>query len=86
MTDSAANPADDLMRSNPLWAIYETVIGVIGLSAYSDRQFVIDLLNAGALGYVTKAEAGEESRGRPRRRRRRGGRRRRRPAENAVEA
>ena len=35
-------------------------IRVIGLSAYSDRQFVIDLLNAGALGYVTKAEASEE--------------------------
>jgi 1-acyl-sn-glycerol-3-phosphate acyltransferase len=33
MTDSAATPADDLMRSNPLWAIYETVTGVIGLSA-----------------------------------------------------
>jgi DNA-binding NarL/FixJ family response regulator len=35
-------------------------IGVIGLSAFSDRQFVLDLLNAGARGYVTKAEAGEE--------------------------
>ena len=35
-------------------------IRVIGLSAYADRQFVIDLLNAGALGYVTKAEASEE--------------------------
>lgn len=33
---------------------------VIGLSAYSDRQFVMDLLNAGAHGYVTKAEASEE--------------------------
>ncbi|ENO85833.1 response regulator [Thauera linaloolentis] len=35
-------------------------IRVIGLSAYSDRQFVIDLLNAGAHGYVTKAAAGED--------------------------
>ena len=35
-------------------------IRVIGLSAYADRQFVIDLLNAGALGYVTKAEASDE--------------------------
>lgn len=35
-------------------------IKVIGLSAFSDRQFVLDLLNAGARGYVTKAEAGEE--------------------------
>lgn len=33
---------------------------VIGLSAFADRQFVLDLLNAGARGYVTKAEAGEE--------------------------
>ena len=35
-------------------------IGVIGLSAFADRQFVIDLLDAGARGYVTKAEAGDE--------------------------
>ena len=35
-------------------------IKVIGVSAFSDRQFVLDLLNAGARGYVTKAEAGEE--------------------------
>jgi two-component system NarL family response regulator len=35
-------------------------IRVIGLSAYADRQFVIDLLNAGAHGYVTKAAAGED--------------------------
>ena len=35
-------------------------IRVIGLSAYADRQFVIDLLNAGARGYVTKADASDE--------------------------
>ncbi|AYH44593.1 response regulator transcription factor [Azoarcus sp. DN11] len=35
-------------------------IKVIGVSAFSDRQFVLDLLNAGARGFVTKAEAGEE--------------------------
>lgn len=35
-------------------------IKVIGLSAFSDRQFVLDLLNAGATAYVTKAEAGDE--------------------------
>ena len=35
-------------------------IRVIGLSAFADRQFVIDLLNAGARGYITKAEAGDE--------------------------
>ncbi len=33
---------------------------VIGLSAFADRQFVLDMLNAGASGYVTKAEAGDE--------------------------
>lgn len=35
-------------------------IKVIGLSAFSDRQFVLDLLNAGARAYVTKGEASEE--------------------------
>ena len=35
-------------------------IGVIGLSAFADRQFVIDLLDAGARGYITKGEAGDE--------------------------
>ncbi len=35
-------------------------IKVIGLSAFSDRHFVMDLLNAGAMGYVTKGEAGDE--------------------------
>lgn len=33
---------------------------VIGLSAFADRQFVIDLLAAGARGYITKGEAGDE--------------------------
>lgn len=35
-------------------------VRVIGLSAFVDRQFVIDLLDAGARGYITKAEAGDE--------------------------
>lgn len=35
-------------------------VKVIGLSAFSDRQFVLDLLDAGAAGYITKAEAGDE--------------------------
>jgi two-component system NarL family response regulator len=35
-------------------------VRVIGLSAFADRQFVIDLLAAGARGYITKAEAGDE--------------------------
>ena len=35
-------------------------IKVIGLSALTDRDFVLDMLKAGAAGYVTKAETGEE--------------------------
>ncbi len=37
-------------------------VRVIGLSAFADRQFVIDLLSAGARGYIPKAEAGDELR------------------------
>ena len=33
---------------------------VIALSAYSDKGHVLDMLNAGATGYVTKVEDGEE--------------------------
>lgn len=33
---------------------------VVGLSAFADRQIVLDMLNAGARGYVTKTEPGEE--------------------------
>ena len=35
-------------------------IKVIGVSAFCDRRFVLEMLNAGAAGYVTKGEAGEE--------------------------
>ena len=35
-------------------------IKVIGLSAFHDRDFILDLMKAGASGYVTKTEAGEE--------------------------
>ena len=35
-------------------------IKVIGLSAHVDRRFVIEMLDAGAAGYVSKACAGEE--------------------------
>jgi two-component system NarL family response regulator len=42
-----------LLANNP-------AIKVIGLSAYTDRDFVLDILKAGASGYVTKAESGEE--------------------------
>jgi two-component system NarL family response regulator len=33
---------------------------VVALSAYSDRPHVLDMINAGAKGYVTKVEDGEE--------------------------
>ena len=33
---------------------------VIALSAYSERQYVLDMLDAGAYGYVTKSEAADE--------------------------
>jgi DNA-binding NarL/FixJ family response regulator len=35
-------------------------IKVVGLSAYVDQRFILDMLQAGATGYVTKADAGEE--------------------------
>ena len=35
-------------------------VKVIGLSAYVDQRFILDMLQAGAVGYVTKADAGEE--------------------------
>ena len=38
----------------------DPAIKVIGLSAFTDRDFVLDMLKAGAAGYVTKAETGEE--------------------------
>jgi two-component system NarL family response regulator len=33
---------------------------VIALSAYSERRFVLEMLNAGAKGYLVKASAGDE--------------------------
>ena len=38
------------------------LVKVVALSAYSDRQYVLDMLQAGAMAYVTKAEASEERR------------------------
>jgi two-component system NarL family response regulator len=35
-------------------------VKVIGLSAYADQRFILDMLKAGAAGYVTKAAAGDE--------------------------
>lgn len=37
-------------------------IKVVGLTAYPDRHYVLEMLNAGARGYVTKSEAPEELR------------------------
>jgi two-component system NarL family response regulator len=35
-------------------------VKIIALSAHSHKRYIIEMLNAGALGYVTKDEAGEE--------------------------
>jgi DNA-binding NarL/FixJ family response regulator len=35
-------------------------LNVIALSAYSDKRFVLEMLNAGARGYLVKASAGDE--------------------------
>jgi two-component system NarL family response regulator len=35
-------------------------VKVVALSAYSDQHFVLGMLNAGALGFVTKVEASDE--------------------------
>ena len=35
-------------------------VKVIGVSAFADRDYVLDMLKAGASGYVTKAETGDE--------------------------
>jgi two-component system NarL family response regulator len=35
-------------------------VKVIALSSYSDRRYVMDMMNAGASAYVTKAEATDE--------------------------
>lgn len=35
-------------------------VKVIALSAFSDQRYVMDMMNAGAAAYVTKAEAGDE--------------------------
>jgi DNA-binding NarL/FixJ family response regulator len=35
-------------------------VKVVGLSAYADRRYVVGMMEAGASGYVLKANAGEE--------------------------
>jgi len=45
---SGAEATRSLLRSNPK-------AKVLALTAYTDKRFVTEMLNAGALGYVTKA-------------------------------
>jgi DNA-binding NarL/FixJ family response regulator len=35
-------------------------VKIIGLSAFCDQRYVLEMLDAGAVGYVTKAAAGDE--------------------------
>ena len=35
-------------------------LNIIALSAYTDKRFVLEMLNAGARGYLVKASAGDE--------------------------
>ena len=47
------NPVHQLVAAAP-------AAKVIGLSMYSDRRFVVEVLKAGAFGYVLKEHAFEE--------------------------
>jgi len=57
--DIAMPGMNGIETTEKLIAICPTV-KVIGLSAYVDQRFILDMLQAGAVGYVTKADAGEE--------------------------
>lgn len=35
-------------------------VKVIGLSAFSDQRYIVEMIKAGALGYITKAAAGDQ--------------------------
>ncbi len=50
---------DGIDATRRLLAIRPSV-KVIGLSAYSDQYYVRQMMNAGAAGYITKAESAEE--------------------------
>lgn len=50
---SGAETTRNLLRKNPNTR-------VLALTAYADKRFVSDMMNAGALGYVTKSEASEK--------------------------
>lgn len=57
--DIAMPGMNGIETTEKLMAVCPT-IKVIGLSAYVDQRFILDMLQAGAVGYVTKADAGEE--------------------------
>jgi DNA-binding NarL/FixJ family response regulator len=57
--DIAMPGMNGIETTEKLLAVCPTV-KVIGLSAYVDQRFILDMLQAGAVGYVTKADAGEE--------------------------
>jgi DNA-binding NarL/FixJ family response regulator len=57
--DIAMPGMNGIETTEKLMAVCPTV-KVIGLSAYVDQRFILDMLQAGAVGYVTKADAGEE--------------------------
>ncbi len=57
--DIAMPVMDGIEATRRLLAI-NPAIKVIGLSAFADQYYVTELMNAGAAGYVTKAEAVEE--------------------------
>jgi len=50
---------DGIDATRRLLAINPSV-KVIGLSAYADQYYVMEMMNAGAAGYITKAESVEE--------------------------
>lgn len=50
---------DGIDATRRLLAIRPSV-KVIGLSAYSDQYYVMEMMNAGAAGYITKAESADE--------------------------
>lgn len=53
-------PGLDGIETTRRLRLIDPAIKVIGLSAYTDKHFVLDMLHAGAAGYVNKSEAGDE--------------------------
>lgn len=57
--DLGMSELDGVETTRQLLAIHPG-IRVLCLSAMTDQDFVVEMLNAGAVGYVTKAEAADE--------------------------